>query len=350
MCREHHGAPQVLIGHSHGGTLCQLALQQVSVRKSVAAVVFLATPFIHPHPREDAGRWTRVLGYSSMVVWMAFLFGSIYLASKLIPEPWDTWVLASIFMVLAIAAGIHMGLSEGRRQALRAWTRSLKDLRSGSPPAQVLLSDGDEALFVLKTAEAMSAAFRLLWQALWSVPDRVFALQRRFGDNVPVALTVYALASAGVFFLLAYSDVSSPWGPGDATRWSFVVLAKIIVASLLVPAVALFLWCQAIALPALLVLPLVFAALVAVRWLGFEWGGTIDVDITAEACPVGTTSVTRRSWQRPRRRGKKGPPGSRADPRYAPEPSPGLRHCNVYDDRRAPVLIARFIRETLNRR
>ena len=126
-----------------------------------------------------------------------------------------------------------------------------------------------------------------------------------------------------------------------------MLLLKFIGASLIAPLIALFLWCFALAFPALLVMPVVFVALVVVRWLGFGWGGTIDVDITAEACPLGTTSVTRLSWRRPARKLKKGITTTQQSRRYDRQPSQGLRHCNVYEDRRAPILIARFIRDTL---
>ncbi len=62
------------------------------------------------------------------------------------------------------------------------------------------------------------------------------------------------------------------------------------------------------------------------RWVAFGWAGSFDLEMTAETCPVGTATI------------------ARLGPRLGPR---GLRHGYSYNDRRAPVHIARFIRRGL---
>jgi hypothetical protein len=108
----------------------------------------------------------------------------------------------------------------------------------------------------------------------------------------------------------------------DASVMSLTLVAKAIVAALLVPGLIPLAWSLLIALPALLITPIGFAAVGLLRWLAFGWGGSFEVEMTAETCPVATTTTTR------------------LGPRLGPR---GLRHGYSYNDRRSPVLIARFI-------
>jgi hypothetical protein len=129
-----------------------------------------------------------------------------------------------------------------------------------------------------------------------------------------VALPVYAAASIAVLIWLLLSDVSV-MSPG--------LVAKAILAALVLPGFLLLVWSLLLALPALLVTPIGFAALGVLRWLAFGWAGTFEVEMTAETCPVGTATITR------------------LGPRLGAR---GLRHGYSYNDRRAPIHIGRFVR------
>jgi hypothetical protein len=81
-----------------------------------------------------------------------------------------------------------------------------------------------------------------------------------------------------------------------------------------------------LAIPGFIMVIIGYFGLVLVRWLAFGWAGYLGFDMTAETCPVGTAKFTRLG------------PSLRAR---------GLHHGHSYNDRRAPVHIARFIRETM---
>ena len=181
----------------------------------------------------------------------------------------------------------------------------------------MLLADGDEALLALKLAEGVNAAIRGLWRLASFVPLRVFPVQRRLANDWRVALPVYGLAAVGVLIWLLRSDVSV---------MSLGLVLKAILAALLLPGFFLLAWSLLLALPALLITPFGFLALGLLRWVAFGWAGSFDLEMTAETCPVGTATI------------------ARLGPRLGPR---GLRHGYSYNDRRAPVHIARFIRRGL---
>ena len=186
-----------------------------------------------------------------------------------------------------------------------------------------LISDGDEALMALKIAEGLNAALRGLWRLSVGVPLRIFEAQRRFGNNLRLSLPICAVVLLLVLAAFFKTDVTSPLKTGS---WSLLIVLKFLAAALITTVGLMFLWCLAVALPALIVVSIVYLGLSFIRWLAFGWAGYLGVEMTAETCPIGTAQITRL--------------GPSMD-------AHGLHHGYSYNDPRAPVHIARFIRETM---
>ena len=309
-------ARHVLVAHSHGGNVCLAALRNRDTRAAVHGLACLSTPFVNVRSRADSAVLADFLYFAGIGVLGGALFGSIYLVSELIPEPWDSTVWMAGFILSLFAWAIASVRTEKRRITLRRWG-STRRTALHELPVLVLLADGDEALLALKIAEGVNAAVRGVWRLASVVPLRVFSVQRRWGNDWRVALPTYAVAAVAVLLWLLWSDVSV---------MSLSMVGNAILAALVLPGFVLLLWSLLLALPALIITPVGFVALGLLRWLAFGWAGSFDLEMTAETCPVGTATITRLE---PRR-------GAR-----------GLRHGYSYNDRRAPVLIGRFICSTL---
>lgn len=150
---------------------------------------------------------------------------------------------------------------------------------------------------------------QLLWRPRTSVRQR----QWLYGGLSLVALVIFLL-----------TDANSPLIHSEKV-WSFVQVVKFLAASVLIPLFLALILVLAFMTPALVAMLIGYPALMFSRWLAFGWGGSIGVDVTAEACPLGTATVTRL-----------GPS----------DDSSGLHHTHSYHHEHAPVLIATFIAET----
>jgi hypothetical protein len=303
-------ATQVLIAHSHGGNVCLAALRDKDTRTAVQGLACLSTPFVNVRPRADSVRLMRFLWWAGIAVFGAVLFGSIYWVSRLIPEPWDAAVWAAGFAFALLAWAIFGAHTEKRDQALHRWGLTRR-MAMRETAVFVLLADGDEALLALKIAEGVNAVLRGMWR-LASVPLRMFDVQRRWGNEFRVALAYAAAAIAVLIWLLR----------NTASVISLTLVAKALIVALIAPVFILIVWSLLLALPALLVTPIGFVAMDLLRWLAFGWGGSFELEMTAETCPVGSATITR------------------LGPRLGLR---GLRHGYSYNDRRSPILVARFI-------
>jgi hypothetical protein len=319
---QYPGAAHVLIAHSHGGNVCLAALNDPETRRAVRALVCLSTPFINVRGRADS---PTLMGFSLAARAISFivaLIGSIALLDRWLPVQWSqaTWV--SGFLVVIFAYAFYSLLTEKRRTALRRWA-SAKRHGLAETTMLALISDGDEALLALKIAEGLNAALRGLWRVAVGVPMRIFAAQRRLGDNLRLSLPIFAALLLIVLTAFFETDVTSPLKTGS---WSPLIVLKFFTAALIASAGLVFLWCFAVALPGLIMVSIGYLGLSFIRWLAFGWAGYLGVEMTAETCPIGTARITRLG------------PSLRAR---------GLHHGYSYNDRRAPVHIARFIRETI---
>lgn len=319
---QYPGAAHILIAHSHGGNVCLAALNDPETRRAVRALVCLSTPFINVRGRADS---PTLIGFSQAaraICLIVALFGSIALTNRWLSEKWSEPIWAAAFLAVIFAYAFFSVFTEKRRTALRRWA-SAKRHGIAEVPMLALISDGDEALLVLKIAEGLNAALRGLWQLSVAVPMRIFAAQRRFGDNLRLSLPVCAVFLLLVLAVFLETDVTSPLKTGS---WSLLIVLKFLTAAFITFVGLIVLWCLAVALPALIMVTIGFLGLSFVRWLAFGWAGYLGVEMTAETCPIGTAQITRLG------------PSLRAR---------GLHHGYSYNDRRAPVHIARFIRETI---
>lgn len=324
--REHiaryPGAAHILIAHSHGGNVCLAALNDKQTRQAVRALVCLSTPFINVRGRADS---PTLMGFSEAARAISLLvafFASIALIDKWVPEPWGGVMWGGFLLIASLLYGLYSALTGKRRKALRRWA-SAKRRGFTAPPVLALMSDGDEALLVLKIAEGLNAALRGLWRLAVVIPLRIFAAQRRLGNNLRVSLPILAVA---VLLVLAAGLVVDDTSPLRTGNWSLLILLKFLGTALAGTILFFWLWVFLLALPGLLMVVIGYFGLAFVRWLAFGWAGYLGVEMTAETCPVGTAQVTRLG------------PSLRAR---------GLHHGHSYNDRRAPVHIARFIRETM---
>ena len=299
-------ATHVLVAHSHGGNVCLAALRDRDTRAAVHGLACLSTPFVNVRPRADSVVLMDFLQGAGLGLLGAALFGSIYLVSRLVPEPWDGIAWVAGFLLSVFAWGFASARSAKRRIALRRWG-STRRTALRQLPVLVLLADGDEALLVLKIAEGVNAVIRGLWRLASFVALRVFPVQRRLGNDWRVALPVYGAAAVGVLIWLLRND---------AGVMSFGLVLKALVGALVAPGVVLLAWSLLLALPALLIAPFGFLALGLLRWVAFGWAGSFGVEMTAETCPVGTATITRLG---PRR----GPRGLRHGYSVQRPPRPG---------------------------
>ena len=319
---QYPGAAHILIAHSHGGNVCLAALNDPDTRQAVRGLVCLSTPFINVRARADS---PALVGFGEVALAVSFLvalFGSIALIDNWVPRPWSDAAWVAGFLLVVIPSVLYSVFTEERRKALHQWALARRR-RLTEPSMLALISDGDEALLVLKIAEGLNAALRGLWGLAAAVPLRVFAVQRRLGNNLRVSLPIVTALMALVLAAFLATDIKSPLRTGD---WSLLILLKFVGATVIAFIALIVLWCFAVALPGLIMVTIGFLGLSFVRWLAFGWAGYLGVEMTAETCPVGEARITRLG------------PSLRAR---------GLHHGHSYNDRRAPIHIARFIRETM---
>ncbi len=90
-------AKHVLVAHSHGGNVCLAALRDRDTRDAVHGLACLSTPFVNVRSRADSAVLMDFLQGAGFVALGVALFGSIYVVSQLIPEPWEStvWVAGS---------------------------------------------------------------------------------------------------------------------------------------------------------------------------------------------------------------------------------------------------------------
>jgi len=320
IAKEHPGAAQVLVAHSHGGNVCQYALRDASTASRVRGLVCLSTPFVHARLRADSSVLDDTLKVLLGILYVvAFSVASQWLSSR-VPEPWDSVIFSVAFTLVVFVVVVLWGRRLDRRSVLRLWAESVTEPQPDGPPTLVLLADGDEALLALKIAEGFNVMSRGLWRMTFSISELLW------GTNTSVRQRqwLYGGLSLVTLVLLLLTDAESPLIHPEK-MWSFVQIFKFLLASALIPLFLALVLGLALMTPAFVAMLLGYPALVFSRWLAFGWGGSIGVDMTAETCPSGTAMITRL-----------GPPVD----------SSGLRHAHSYHDERAPDLIAKFIAQT----
>lgn len=310
---DYPGCKQILIAHSHAGNLGLAALRDEETMKAVSGLVCLSTPFINVRRRFDSAALLLFFQLAVFIMLTAGLLGLIAWTQGF-PKPWGSVASYCIIFFAMGSAGLFLGLSEGRRKIMSEWTSTERSPRA-EVPIFLILADGDEALLALKITEILNSCVRGLWRLASDVPRRIFKLQRLFGDKWMISGPVFLILWAVGF-----------WGMAYETRGA---LSTVLVLNLLwksfVGIVGLFFfWCVVLALPAFLALLAGFAALAVFRWLSFGWVGSIDIEMTAEACPIGASAA------------------------YRLEDINGMRHCS-YNHPDSTKHIAQFIRKVLGK-
>jgi hypothetical protein len=331
ISRDHEGAAQVLVGHSHGGSVCQEALGNRDTRKNVKAFVSLATPYVHVRQRSDSENVTTALGILGVLLFTAALLSTMFWLEPRVGEFWNVVVVTIAIMAAAALGATVWNRRRARIEGVRAWAQSLNEdeEEDGAPARMVVISDGDEALLALKIAEALGAVSRGLWRAAYRVVELVEQAWAALRWRIWI---IYACLAAAFVVLGLYYDTTSPWGPVEGVPFTIWFPLKVGLMALITPPFLLFLIGLALFVPALVAMLVGFPPLVFFRWLAFGWGGAPGVDVTAESLPLGTVTAVRLAA-----------PAPPIVP--APTGARGLRHSELYNDARVPPLIATFIKK-----
>jgi hypothetical protein len=323
IAATHPTATQVLVGHSHGGSVCQAALRDEKTRRNVKAFVSLSTPYVHMRERWDSKNLETGLRVLGFLLYVAALMTTMWWLEPRVGEFWNAALVAVAMLSAIVLWERVLRHRQVRIDTVRAWARSVNEEEVDVPARLIVISDGDEALLALKIAEALSAISRGLWRSAYGIVEfverAVVASRRR-------AWVVYiGVAVAFLIFILRY-DVNSPWGPVAGVQWTFWFPVKSTFYAFIAPAILFLVVGLALFVPTLAALLLGFPALVFFRWLAFGWGGTAGGDVTAESLPLGRVTAVRLP---------------------APKDGRGLRHSELYNDPRVPPRIAEFVLRTV---
>ena len=318
IAETHPDAAQVLIGHSHGGSVCLAALGDSETRKKVKAFVSLATPYVHVRKRFDSQNVEAALKTVGFLSFTVVMLTTMWWLESLVGEVLNAAVFTlALFAVMAVGVAVW-NRRRARIEAVREWAYSLSEVEDAGPARLTVISDGDEALLALKIAEALSGLSRGLWRAASRLVELV---EEAWGASRWLAWVIYAgLAVSSVVFFLKF-DSESPWGPKDAP-FDLWFLVKVALIAIFGPVLVFFAVAFALFVPTLAAMLVGFPPLVFFRWLAFGWGGAPGVDVTAESLPLGTVTAVRLP----------APPGRR-----------GLKHSELYNDPRVPPRIAEFL-------
>ena len=317
---DYPDAAQVLIGHSHGGSVCLAALADPETRKMVKAFVSLATPYVHVRKRFDSQSVEAALKILGFLSFTAVMLASMWWLESLVGEVLNAAVFTlAMFAVMAVGVAVW-NRRRARIAAVREWASSLSEVEDAGPARLIVISDGDEALLALKVAEGLSSMLRGLWRAASRLVELA---EEAWGASRWLAWVIYAgLAVGSVVFFLKF-DSQSPWGPNDAP-FDLWFLVKVALIAIFGPVFVFFAVALALFVPTLAAMLVGFPPLIFFRWLAFGWGGAPGMDVTAESLPLGAVTAVRLP---------------------APIGRRGLRHSELYNDARVPPLIATFLKK-----
>lgn len=321
---EHPDTPQVLVGHSHGGSVCLAAIGDPETQRKVIAFASLSTPYVHVRQRSDSENIGTALSVLGFLLFTGVMLATMGWLEPRVGEFWNAAVFTlALFAVMALGAAVLKGRHK-RMVVAREWAQSLNAVQEGAVARLVVISDGDEALLALKIAEAFSAVSRGLWRAAYRVVELVeMALT---GSRWRAWLLYAGIAGAFLVVFLFY-DSESPWGPVAGVPVTIWYPLKVAAIAAFAPALVFLLVALALFVPTLVAMLVGFPPLVFFRWLAFGWGGSPGVDVTAESLPLGTVTAVRLT---------------------APAGGRGLRHSELYNDARVPPVIAAFVQREVD--
>ena len=298
MARVYPDARQILIGHSHGGTVVLYALRDAIAEARVAGVICLGTPFLYARPRLGPFGW-KCLTHGSGILF-GLVGGAIALTLQVPGPPIARFLLRLALWAFVVAIAVI---------TVRAWIRGAERMRQRLAlplikQSRILIvrAPGDEALGVLGGLRVMGAAMGLGWGVLAWPGGGLMRFAERLGR---------ASIGSGIGVIQR-----------GATRLAslclgFLAGAYLTVAGLILVPVAV--------LTSLILWP------VGLELVPFG----LLLDVTIEPSPAGTWPVY---WQ-PR------PPASETSSSLTGR---GLDHSSSYDDPRALETIVDWINELGN--
>jgi pimeloyl-ACP methyl ester carboxylesterase len=165
--KRHQNLSQILVGHSHGGSvLAYLLIRYPAVAANIAGAAFLATPFMAAKPRQD---WPQIAAVTALAfllcfsatatgglfrAWRAALDAGYFTLTDVLSFVTFVFIFAPLFLAMAVSpSAIAM------RYDIRQLAQSLST--SDLPEGQYLFvkATGDEAASALWTAQFFSWLF-----------------------------------------------------------------------------------------------------------------------------------------------------------------------------------------------
>jgi len=306
--RQHPESAQIVVGHSHGGSvLAYLLTRHPAFAKIIAGAAFLATPFIEARPRPNwklvAVVTTIALLFLLMVAVTAILLGLMIAANRS-----GHRTLGGI--VLTVLSGVLLGFpflvlwlrrrTPFTRSEIRELADALSTCRLPSGRYLFLRVTGDEASSALSTAQFSSW---FLSKVIAVVSQPWFALARNpFLERLVIFIVTVSAAWVGIVVVLVYLDRIEP-NLASNTFWSWTteilsMLLNLIVAS----------WAATIPTAGftVFVAVLLFSALwivyFAICWLSHRSFGRASlktamcIELVVENVPLGTHVLTHIPW------------------------------------------------------
>jgi hypothetical protein len=177
--RRKPGRTHILIGHSHGGTVAYYALASPALRRLLAGVVCLSTPFVtfSPRPAGDARVLQFTLGLATLmllvlltgggdVMWVPLTFDSP--APTPVPSTETTWQeIVGAVVALTLLVGARPAWRRMQAAAARFLRRAaLPELGSNSVTLLLVRSPSDEASGGLAASQFLAWALLQLGRTL----------------------------------------------------------------------------------------------------------------------------------------------------------------------------------------
>jgi len=163
-------ARQIVIGHSHGGSVLMYALRRPGVAELIAGVVCLATPFIHLLPKpKDAPRGPIFL-FLGLPILLLMIYAEVYPSGLSI-----VLMLAAGYLVQRYVDPRMLRLVERLHQAAERVRVACELPGQARAPTLLIRGDGDEASSILTSASLVASITTRPWLRLYAwakAPER----------------------------------------------------------------------------------------------------------------------------------------------------------------------------------
>lgn len=226
-----------LVGHSHGGTVATLALRNPEVRKRVAALVCLSTPFFHVAPRRLGPLDQTLLTLGALVqigvlTWFAASSANVS----------NAFGIAAIGAGLSVAAIVALAFVSVLADHLRR-QMSLPDV--DSVPTLIVRAPADDATLPLTFFQTIGwVCQRVVFQnvaRLAAVVHRVWMAVLEPKEHQPAAIASLGFAVTCFAFACWWTEEPLSWRllfptwpsiSWEATAWTYGLAVGIPIASL----------------------------------------------------------------------------------------------------------------------